>query len=57
MNLILGKRITLGCHNCSIFLDCGEGKKKAEIYTDVATSRDKRDLYRNKREETEDSER
>ena len=38
------------------FLVCGEGKKKAEIYTDVAISRDKRDLYRIKREEPKASE-
>ena len=37
--------------------DCGEGKKKAEIFSDAITSRDKRELNRSKRDETENSER
>ena len=36
---------------------CGEGKKKTEINTDTTQSRDKRDILRIKRQESESSDR
>ena len=38
-----------------LFQDCGEGKKKAEIYSDATTSRGKRDLQRIKRDDDKSS--
>ena len=38
-----------------LFQDCGEGKKKAEIYSDATTSRGKRDLQRSKRDDAKPS--